>query len=88
MIEAVLTVQPINHTASQWLNYNDRTVEVGLLVHVPYNPVNECTQEVTLAKLDDFLWRYALRSSALVQCFKLFHDLLFCLLFVFKLVYF
>ena len=66
VIEAVLTVQPVNHTTSQWLNYNDRTVEVGLLVHIPYNPIYECTEEVTFTKLNDFLWSDALRSSALV----------------------
>ena len=66
VIEAVLPVQPVNHTTSQWLNYNDRTVEVGLLVHIPYNPIYECTEEVTFTKLNDFLWSDALRSSALV----------------------
>ena len=66
MIETVLTIQPIYHTASQWLNDNDRTVEVGFLIHIPYNPIYECTEEVTFTKLNDFLWSDALRSSALV----------------------
>ena len=40
--------------------------EVGLLIHIPYNPIYECTEEVTFTKLNDFLWSDALRSSALV----------------------
>ena len=79
MVEAVLTVQPVNHTASQRLNDNNRTVEVGLLVHIPYNPVNKCAKEVALTKLDNFLWHNALWSCTLVQRFKLFHDLFCCL---------
>ena len=66
MIEAVLTVEPVYHTLSQRLHYNDRAVEVGLLVHVPHDPIYECTEEVTLAKLNDFLWSHALRRGALV----------------------
>ena len=66
VIEAVLTVQPVNHTTSQWLNYNDRTVEVGLLVHIPYNPIYECTEEVTFTKLNDSLRSDTLRSGTLV----------------------
>ena len=66
VIEAVLTVEPVNHTFFNRLHNNYRAVEVGLLVHVPHNPVNECTQEVTLTKLDDLLRHNALRSSTLV----------------------
>ena len=43
VIEAVLTIEPIYHTALNRLNYYYRTIEVGLLVHVPYNPVYKCT---------------------------------------------
>ena len=75
MVEAVLAVEPVNHTALDGLNHNHRTVEVGLLVHVPYNPVNESTEEVTLTKLNDFLWHHALRSRALVQSLQFLHDL-------------
>ena len=65
VVKAILTVEPLNHTAVDRLNDNDRTVEICLGIHVPYNPVNECTEEVTLTKLDDSLWHYTLRCSAL-----------------------
>ena len=67
VIESVLAVKPLNHTLVDRLNDNYRTVEVGLCVHVPYNPVNECAEEVTLAKLDDFLWHCTLWCRALVK---------------------
>ena len=69
VIKTVLTIEPVYHTLSQWLHYDNRTVEVGLLIHVPYNPIYECTEKVTFTKLDDFLRRYALRRCTLVQSF-------------------
>ena len=64
VIEAVLTVEPLYHTAVDWLNDNDRSVEISLGIHVPYNPVNECTEEVSLTKLYYSFWHYTLRCSA------------------------
>ena len=69
VIEAVLTVEPLHHSFVNRLNNYYRTVEVRLCVHVPYDPVNKCAKEVTLAKLNDFLRHHALRSCELVQCF-------------------
>ena len=65
VIQAVLTVEPIHHTTLDRLNYNNRTIEVGLLIHVPNNPVNERTQEIALTKLDNPLWHDALWSRLL-----------------------
>ena len=66
VIQAVLTVEPLYHTFVNRLNDYYRTVEVGLGVHVPYNPINESTKEITFTKLDDLFGRYALRRGPLV----------------------
>ena len=66
MIEAVLAIEPVYHTALYWLHYYYRTIEVCLLVHIPNNPVYECAQEVTLAKLNDLFGHYALGSKMFV----------------------
>jgi hypothetical protein len=66
MVEAVLAVEPFNHTLCQGLNYNYRTIEIGLLVHVPDNPINESAQEVSFAKLNNFLRHHALWSEMFV----------------------
>lgn len=63
MVEAVLTVEPVNHTALDRLYNNYTTVEVGLLVHVPDDPINKCAEEVTFAKLDNLFRHHALRSE-------------------------
>ena len=67
MIKAVLTVEPLYHTLVDWLNNNNRTVEVCLCVHVPNNPVYESAKEVTFTELNDFLRSNALRRSLLVK---------------------
>ena len=64
VVKAILTVEPLNHTAVDRLNDNDRTVEICLGIHVPYNPVNESAKEVSLTELDYFLRHYTLRCSA------------------------
>ena len=69
VIEAVLTVQPLYHTFLDRLNDSYRTVEVRLSVHVPYNPVHKCAEEVTFTKLNDLLGSDTLRRGPLVQCF-------------------
>ena len=66
MVEAVLTIEPVYHTSFYRLYDNNATVEVGLLIHVPNNPVNECAEEVSLTELNDFLWHHAFRRCALV----------------------
>lgn len=66
VIEAVLTVKPVNHAALNWLNDNDRAVEVGLLIHIVDNPVDKSTKEVALTKLDNSLGHHALRSGTLI----------------------
>lgn len=67
MIEAVLAVEPVDHAAVDRLDDDNAGIEVGLLVHVVDDPVNECTEEITLTKLNDSFWHDALRSGALVQ---------------------
>ena len=67
VVEAVLAVEPVNHATVNRLNNDNAGVEVGLLVHVVDNPVNECTEEVSLTELNDSFWHNALRSGALVQ---------------------
>ena len=69
VIQAVLTVEPLYHTFLDRLNNSYRTVEIGLCVHVPNNPVHECAEEVTFTKLNDLLGSHALRRRPLVQCF-------------------
>ena len=75
MIQAVLTVEPLHHTFVNRLNHNHRTVEIGLGIHVPYNPIYECAEEVAFTKLDDSFGSHTLRSSPLVQSF--FHTNIF-----------
>ena len=67
MVEAVLTVKPLYHTSVNRLNDNNRAVEVCLGIHVPYNPVNKSTEEITLTKLDDSLRCHTLWGSEFVK---------------------
>ncbi len=54
MIEAVLTFEELHYECVGCaLHYDYRRVEVGLVVHVLDNPVNECAEEVAFAKLYD-----------------------------------
>jgi hypothetical protein len=66
VIEAVLAIEPLYHTTLDRLNNNNRSVEVSLLVHIPDNPIYECTEEVTFTKLDDYLRSHALWRGLLV----------------------
>ena len=66
VVQTVLTIQPFYHTLVDRLYDNNTTIEVGLLVHVPDNPINECTEEVTLTKLNDLFRHHALRSEIFV----------------------
>ena len=66
MIEAVLGIEPIGHTFLDGLYDNDASVEVGLLVHVPDDPVNERTEEITFTELNYFLGHHALRRELFV----------------------
>ena len=66
VVQAVLTVEPLGHTSFNRLDDDYRTVEVGLLVHVPDNPIYERAKEVTLSELNHLLGHYALRCKLLV----------------------
>ena len=66
MIEAVLAIEPRYHTFVDRLNNDYRAIEIGLCIHVPYNPVNKCTKEVSFTKLNNSLRCYALGSCKLV----------------------
>ena len=52
MVEAVLLVEPLDHTLLDGLDYNHGAVEIGLLVGLPDYPLNECAEEVAFAKLN------------------------------------
>ena len=69
VIEAILSVEPVNHAVFNRLNYNDRSVEVCLLIHVEDNPVNKGTEKITFSKLDDSLRHSAFGGCTLVQGF-------------------
>ena len=69
MIEAILSVEPVNHAVFNRLNYNDRSVEVCLLIHVEDNPVNKGAEKITFSKLDDSLRHSAFGGCTLVQGF-------------------
>jgi len=75
MIKPVLPVHPVDHTALDGLNYHNRRVEIGLLVHVVDDPVYKGTQKITFSKLNDSLWHNTFWCRALVKCFKFLHDL-------------
>ncbi len=66
MVQAVLGVEPVHHTSFNGLYDNDTTVEVGLLVHVPDNPINECAEEVSFTELNHLFRHHALRSELFV----------------------
>ncbi len=66
VVQAVLTIQPLNHTLSQRLYDDDRTIEVSLLVHVPDNPINKGAQEISFTELNNFLGHHALRREVFV----------------------
>jgi len=57
VVETILTIEPVNHALVNRLNDYDRGVKVGFLVHVPDNPIDKRTKEVTFAELNDTLWR-------------------------------
>ena len=66
VVQTILGVQPVYHTFFNRL-YNDyATVKVGFLVHVPDNPIYECTEEVTLTELNHLFRHYALRRELFV----------------------
>ena len=69
VIEAILAIKPFCHTAVNRLNNSYRGVEIGLLVHVPDNPIYECAEEITFAKLNDFLGSDCLGGGQFVKCF-------------------
>ena len=66
MIEAVLGIEPIHHTSFYRLHYDNRTVEIGLLVHIPDNPIYECTEEVAFSELNNLFRHNALRRELFV----------------------
>ena len=55
MVKAVLLVEIVNHTLLDRLDEYDRSVEVGLLICFPDNPVNKCAEKIALTELNHFL---------------------------------
>ncbi len=66
VVQAVLAVEPVDHTAIEGLDDDDGTIEVCLLVHVPDDPIYECAEEVAFAELNDLFGHDALRSELFV----------------------
>ena len=52
MIQSVLRVQDIDHSLFYRLHDNDSSIEVCLLVCIPYDPVDKGSQEVAFSKLN------------------------------------
>ncbi len=72
MIQAVLLVQHIDHSAVDGLDHHDGSVKVRLLVGFPDDPLDESPQEVAFAELDDLLGiLFRLRCSRTIQSFHI-----------------
>ena len=63
MIETVLGLELFCHAMCYGLHDDNGGIEVGAPIHLPYNPIDECTQEVSFAELYD-----ALRALCLCGC--------------------
>ena len=66
MVQTILGIEPVNHTSFNRLYNDNGAVEVGLLVHVPDNPIYKCTEEVTFTELNHLFRHHALRSKLFV----------------------
>ena len=55
VIQAVLFVKPADHALLDGLHHDDGAVEIGFLVGLPDDPLDECAEEVPFAELDDLL---------------------------------
>ena len=55
VIQAVLLVEPADHALLDGLDHDDGAVEIGFLVGLPYDPLDERAEEVALTELDDLL---------------------------------
>ena len=53
VIQAVLLVEPADHALLDGLDHDDGAVEIGFLVGLPDNPLDERAEEVALTELDD-----------------------------------
>ena len=54
VIQAVLLVEPFNHALFDRLHNHHGTVEIGLLVSFPDNPLDKGPEEVAFSELDNF----------------------------------
>ena len=55
VVQAILLVEPAHHAFLDGLDHHYGTVEVRLLVGLPDNPLDECAEEVSFAKLNHLL---------------------------------
>ena len=55
MIEAILLVKHVHHSFLDGLYDHDGSVEIGLLVRFPDDPLDERAEEITFSELDDLL---------------------------------
>ena len=53
MVKSILSINHIYHTSVDRLNQYYTGIEISLLVCVPYDPIYESSEEVTLTKLND-----------------------------------
>jgi hypothetical protein len=66
VVKAILGVEPVYHTSFDRLYDYYATVKIGLLVHIPDNPIYECTEEITLTELNHLFRHHALWSELFV----------------------
>ena len=71
MIETVLSLQTVSHALCDGLDNDDRSIEIGALVHLPHNPIDECAKKVAFAKLYDALGALRLCGGT---CIKGLHN--------------
>ena len=76
VIQVVLSVEHVHHATFNGLYHYHTSVEVGLFVHVPDNPVNKSAQEISFTKLNDAFGTLSLYGSLFV---KSLHSILICL---------
>ena len=67
MIETVLRLQTICHALCDGLDDDDRSIEIGALVHLPHNPIDECAKKVAFAKLYDALGALRLSGGSFIK---------------------
>ena len=71
VIQTVLGIDHVHHSLVDRLHEDHASVEVCLLVGLPYYPVHECPEEIAFPELDDFLRVTVGMCRFSVQCFHI-----------------